>query len=40
MGNPYSMDLRERAAAAVIEGGLSRRAAARHFNLGISTVIN
>ena len=40
MGNPYSMDLRERAAAAVVEGGLSRRAAARQFNLGVSTVIN
>ena len=40
MGKPYSVDLRERAAVAVIKGGLSRRAAARQFGLGVSTVIN
>jgi transposase len=39
MAKPYSVDLRERAAAAVIRGGLSRRAAARQFGLGVSTVI-
>lgn len=39
MGKPYSLDLRERVIAA-IEGGMSRRKAASHFNLGISTVIN
>jgi putative transposase len=39
MGKPYSLDLRERVIAA-IEGGMSRRKAAAHFDLGISTVIN
>src|SRR5215472_12941790 len=39
MAGPYSQDLRERVVAAV-DGGLSRRQAARLFDLGISTVIN
>ena len=36
MGGPYSQDLRERAVAAV-EGGMSRRQAARMLKLGITT---
>lgn len=36
MGKPYSMDLRERVVAA-IEGGLSTRAAAARFSIGIAT---
>lgn len=40
MGRPYSMDLRERAVRAVEVDGLSRRAAAARFGLGVSTVIN
>jgi putative transposase len=40
MGKPYSMDLRERVAAAVKTGGMSRNRAAKQFGLGISTVIN
>ena len=39
MGKPYSLDLRERVVAAVEKGGLSRRRAAVHFDVGISTVI-
>ena len=39
MGRPYSVDLRERVVAAVDKGGLSRRRAAAHFGVGISTVI-
>lgn len=38
MGKPLSMDLRARALAAV-DGGLSRRAAARHFGVSVSSVI-
>jgi putative transposase len=38
-GKTYSLDLRERVVAAVVEGGLSRRGAASHFDVGISTVI-
>ena len=38
MTRPYSDDLRERAVAAV-SGGMSRRAAARLFRVGISSVI-
>ena len=38
MARPYSMDLRERAVAAV-EGGMSRNAAAGQFRVAISTVI-
>jgi putative transposase len=40
MCRPYSLDLRERVVAAVEQGGLSRRQAAAHFDVGISTVIN
>jgi transposase len=36
MGKPYGMDLRERVVAA-IEGGLSTRAAAARFSIGIAT---
>jgi putative transposase len=39
MAKPYSMDLRKRAVAAVVRGGLSRRKAAAQFGLGASTVI-
>jgi putative transposase len=39
MARPYSIDLRERVVAAVVEGGLSRRQAAGHFDVAISTVI-
>ena len=39
MGKPYSIDLRERVVAAVEKGGMSRRQAAAHFDVGISTVI-
>ena len=40
MAGPYSLDLRERVVAAVEKGGLSRRQAAKRFDVGISTVIN
>ena len=40
MAKPYSIDLRERVVAAVETGGLSRRRAASHFGVGVSTVIN
>ncbi|MEM9317351.1 MAG: IS630 family transposase, partial [Pseudomonadota bacterium] len=36
MGKPLSMDLRARALAAV-NAGLSRRAAARRFGVGVSS---
>lgn len=39
MGRPYSLDLRERVVGAVTRDGLSRRQAARRFEVGISTVI-
>ena len=38
MGKPYSMDLRKRAVAAVLESGLSRRAVAARFDLGIRVI--
>jgi transposase len=38
MGAPYSVDLRERVAAA-IAGGMSCRSAAAHFSIGESTAI-
>jgi len=38
MGRPLSMDLRARALAAV-DAGSSRRAAARHFGVSVSSVI-
>lgn len=40
MGRPYSMDLRERVVAAVVDEGLSRHQAAARFGIGISTAIN
>jgi len=40
MGKPYSMDLRERAVAAVLRDGLSRHEAAARFGVAPSTVIN
>jgi putative transposase len=40
MAKPYSSDLRERVIAAVGKRGMSRRQAAAHFAIGISTVIN
>lgn len=40
MGRPYSLDLRERAVAAVERQGLSRHEAARRFGVAPSTVIN
>jgi len=40
MGKPYSVDLRERVVGAVEMGGLSRHAAARQYDLAVSTVIN
>ena len=38
MGKPYSIDLRERVHAAV-EGGRSRRAAARHYDVSASFAV-
>jgi transposase len=40
MGKPYSMDLRERVVAAVLNGGMSCNRAAKQFGVGISTAIN
>ena len=40
MGKPYSMDLRERAVAAVLRDGLSRHESAARFRVAPSTVIN
>jgi putative transposase len=40
MAKPYSADLRERVVAAVEKAGMSRRQAALHFDVGISTVIS
>lgn len=40
MGKPYSMDLRERVVAAVLDGCMSRNQAAKQFGVGISTAIN
>jgi putative transposase len=39
MGKPYSMDLRERAVAAVVKGRMSCHQAAAQFGLGVNTVI-
>ena len=39
MAKPYSMDLRERVVAAVESGGMSRKRAAAHFDVAISTVV-
>jgi transposase len=38
MGRPYSLDLRERAVAAMASG-MSGREAARHYNIGESTAL-
>lgn len=38
MGKPHSLDIRERVVA-MVEGGQSCRAAARHFGVGDSTAI-
>ena len=40
MGKPYSMDLRQRAVAAVLKEGLSRHESAARFGVAPSTVIN
>ena len=40
MARPLSIDLRERAVAAVLEGGLSRHRVAARFGVAPSTVIN
>jgi transposase len=40
MAKPYSTDLRERVISAVESGRMSRRKAAAHFDVGISTVID
>src|SRR5438128_4078476 len=40
MARHYSLDLRERAVAAVEKDGMSRRRAAAQFGVGISTAIN
>jgi len=40
MGRPYSMDLRDRVVASVERDGMSRREAAAHYGVGISTAIN
>ena len=40
MAKPYSIDLRERVVAAVETGGMSRRRAASHFGVGVSTAIH
>jgi putative transposase len=39
MAQPYSMDLRQRVIAAVERGGMSRRQAAAHFGIAVSTAI-
>ena len=39
MAKPYSSDLRERVVKAVMQDGMSRRAAAQRFGIGVSTVI-
>ena len=39
MARAYSLDLRERVVAAVMEGGLSRRQAAARFGVAVSTAI-
>jgi putative transposase len=40
MARPYSMDLRQRVIKSVEEEGLSRRAAAARFGVGIKTAID
>ena len=40
MGKPYSIDLRERVVASVLEGGLSRNKAAAQFSVAVSPVVD
>jgi putative transposase len=40
MSRPYSLDLRERAVAAVEQEGLSRHQAAARFGVAVSTVVH
>jgi putative transposase len=40
MAKPFSTDLRERVISAVVSGRMSRRQAAAHFEVGVSTVID
>jgi len=40
MAKPFSTDLRERVISAVESGRMSRRKAAAHFDVGVSTVID
>ena len=39
MGKPYSMDLRGRVVASVLQDGLSRKRAAARFAVAVSTVV-
>jgi Transposase and inactivated derivatives len=39
MARAYSLDLRQRVVAAVIDGGLSRRQAAAQFGVAVSTAV-
>ena len=39
MAGPLSIDLRERVVSAVVREGMSRRAAAERFGVGVSTAI-
>jgi putative transposase len=40
MPRPYSLDLRHRVVNAVEAGGLSRRQAAVHFDVAVSTIVH
>ena len=40
MARPYSVDLRERVVAAVERDGMSRREAAAHFSVAVSTAVD
>ena len=40
MGRPYSIDLRERVVALVLQDGQSRNKAASHFAVAVSTVVS
>ena len=40
MGRPYSIDLRERVVASVLQDGQSRNKAASHFAVAVSTVVS
>ena len=39
MAGPFSIDLRQRVVNAVVREGMSRRAAAERFGVGVSTAI-